>query len=665
MPPFVTAAQKQLNTDAAFGYQIREALHFSNGGGVYRAERLSDGAVVVLKEARPHAGLGPDGRDAVERLNCEHDHLQRLREIASVVDVLDRFERFGHQFLVLEHVEGRTLNQELAARHPMISSGTTAQDRATYRDWALGVLEQVEAALRDLHKQGQVHGDLHPGNVIVTPQGTVRFIDLEMSYRQDSPHPGPAGAPGFTAPDGRTGVRADLYALACLKIALFVPLTVLLPLDRHKARQLITEAVDRFGLGRDFHAEVLGGLLPDPPTRPVRRVRDLMEAWPIDSADGVLELEATVGRGIRESLDLSRNDRAFPGDISQFSHDALSIAHGACGVLLALPDPDPQHSQVLDWVNQALARTARPNVGFFDGITGIAHTMRYFGRHETADRLYSDICQLPFDQLPGDLSGGLAGIGLGLLAEHSRGGDVLDALQAIRTVLKGRTPSHRHGLLHGATGTALFWLRSYETFADSADLERARQALAVDLAACVERPDGSLQLNEGRRTVPYLGFGSIGVALVAMRLLEHRDDEKLRRAVRKVIRVTDSHFTIQPSLFNGRAGYVVFLAAVQNSPFADAAGRAALIRHTQDLGLYALGRGTGIHFPGEQMLRASVDWASGSAGVLTALRAYAGVIHGHPTPEPPLLGLLNPRKEAAPKLLDLRDAEISTVKDLR
>ncbi|WP_307251157.1 class III lanthionine synthetase LanKC [Kineosporia succinea] len=662
LPAFVTTARERLNADdsEAFGYRVREALHFSNGGGVYLAERLRDAATVVLKEARPHAGLSPDGRDAVERLQCEREQLERLRGVPSIVGVLGGFEHSGHHFLVLEHVGGRSLNREIAARHPMVRAGASTHDRDEYRAWALGVLEQIEAGIRAVHEHGQVHGDLHPGNVLVTPDGTVRFVDLELSYAQDAPAPSAGGAPGFTPPDGRTGVAADLYSLACLKIALFIPLTPLLALDHRTARRLIDEAVRRFGLDIGFGAEVLARLEAPrtggaPAGERTQQAEELARTWPVDTADGVQQLRTAIVRGLHESLDLSRADRVFPGDVRQFTHDALSIAHGACGVLPALHEPGESSHRadaVLDWVSAALHRAPRTQPGLLDGITGIARTFSRFGRVDEAARLTAEIERLPFEQLPGDLYGGLVGIGLDRLDEDPDGA----AITEIRRVLRDRTGElgrhirsvkgvtraarDRGGLLRGATGAALFWLRCYETYHQAEDLDRARRALAVDLSACTERPDGSLQLDEDRRSLPYLGSGSIGVALVAMRLLEHLDDEDLRRAVRRVIRVTRAGYTAQSGLLNGRAGFVLFLTAVQRSPFADAVSRADLIRHTRDLGLYALVHGTGLHFPGEQILRASTDWASGSAGVLTALDAYAHVVHGTaPAPTPPIPGL--------------------------
>jgi hypothetical protein len=46
-------------------YQFSRPLHFSNGGGLYEGRHIATGDHVVLREARPHAGLDADRTDAV------------------------------------------------------------------------------------------------------------------------------------------------------------------------------------------------------------------------------------------------------------------------------------------------------------------------------------------------------------------------------------------------------------------------------------------------------------------------------------------------------------------------------------------------------------------------------------------------------------------------
>jgi len=69
-------------------FRVRAALHFSNAGGVYLADD-TDGTQVVLKEARPHAGLDARETDAITRLRHEHEVLGRLQHHPFVPRVLD------------------------------------------------------------------------------------------------------------------------------------------------------------------------------------------------------------------------------------------------------------------------------------------------------------------------------------------------------------------------------------------------------------------------------------------------------------------------------------------------------------------------------------------------------------------------------------------------
>jgi hypothetical protein len=76
-------AARNAVTTGDLPYAIESALLFSNGGGVYVGRDTRDGRSVVLKEARPHAGLTGDGADAVTRLRREHDALRRLAGIGA------------------------------------------------------------------------------------------------------------------------------------------------------------------------------------------------------------------------------------------------------------------------------------------------------------------------------------------------------------------------------------------------------------------------------------------------------------------------------------------------------------------------------------------------------------------------------------------------------
>jgi hypothetical protein len=264
--------------------------------------------------------------------------------------------------------------------------------------------------------------------------------------------------------------------------------------------------------------------------------------------------------------------------------------------------------------------------------------------------LIGELVAAPLERLTSDLFGGLAGIGCFLLAEARRdpgmGGKVGEALMTVRSVLAERlaqgaphirlvndTPTvetGKGGMMRGLTGQALFWLESFEAGGDPGDLDRARQAIEIDLGLCQVVEDGSIQLNEGWRTLPYLASGSAGVGVAMTRFLKHADVPEWQETLAGIELAVRADFVIQSNLFNGRAGLVVFLAHLLSSGQHSATTQADLERHVRQLGTYAVVNRTGIHFPGEQIMRLSTDWATGSAGVKDTLDLYARLLAGGP-----------------------------------
>ncbi|MDG4865958.1 lantipeptide synthetase, partial [Streptomyces sp. T-3] len=181
----------------------------------------------------------------------------------------------------------------------------------------------------------------------------------------------------------------------------------------------------------------------------------------------------------------------------------------------------------------------------------------------------------------------------------------------------GAAPGPRAGLLRGASGTALCFLRLYESTGRTELLDRAAEALRRDLARCVYDRNGALVVDEGKRTMPYLGAGSAGVGMVLDDFLAHRHDEefvKARDAIRPAARL---RYYAQPGLFNGRAGMVLHLTRT-GAPRTDVADQIAA------LDWYAVPYDGHLAFPGNQMMRLSMDLATGTAGCLLALGAALG-----------------------------------------
>lgn len=240
-----------------------------------------------------------------------------------------------------------------------------------------------------------------------------------------------------------------------------------------------------------------------------------------------------------------------------------------------------------------------------------------------------------WQRLAPDLHGGLAGIGLVL----DRLGLRAQALEAASVLIDRPEPpgrGRRAGLLRGASGPALFFLRLYESTGDPALLDEAARALRRDLGTCVRDRTGTLLVDEGARTMPYLGAGSIGIGAVLDDFLAHRHDEEFARAREAILPAARLRYYAQPGLFNGRAGMVLHLARTR-------APRPHLDAQIAALDWYAVPYRGELAFPGDQMMRLSMDLATGTAGVLLALGAALG-----PHERPARLPFLPPPK-AAPR----------------
>jgi hypothetical protein len=352
-------------------------------------------------------------------------------------------------------------------------------------------------------------------------------------------------------------------------------------------------------------------------------------------------VRASIAAGIGASATPERDDRLFPGDPAQFPAGGLNIAHGAAGVLYSLDVTGagrrPDHE---DWL---VARARQPadgtRLGFYDGLHGVAHVLHHLGHTDEALRLVEGCLGERWETAGDDLHSGVAGMGLNLAHLADATGDaalgdaagratqlVADRLGDVESVPRTSGGQHPHaGLLRGSAGRALLFVRMYERTGEPALLDHAATALRQDLRRCIRRErDGQLHVDEGWRTMPYLATGSTGIGLVLDRYLAHRHDDGLAEAAGAIHDAARSVFYVQPGLFNGRAGMILYLCDGRSPHEPAPADAADQIRR---LDWHALSFEGHLAFPGDQLLRLSMDLATGSAGILLALGA---ALHDRP-----------------------------------
>jgi serine/threonine protein kinase len=197
-------------------FRIRRLLGEGAQGRVYLAEDPHLGRPVAIKTLL----VKPDDRRATEHwLANEARTIARLNH-PNIVTLHDAGDNGGTPYLVLEYVEGQTL--DVLCR----DSGRLPLHRAV--ETVLQVLDGVSYA----HVNQVLHRDLKPGNVMIDSSGMVRIMDYGIALNTASAvrEQGFVGTPLYAAPEyvreGRYLPQSDVYSTAAILYQLLTGRTV-------------------------------------------------------------------------------------------------------------------------------------------------------------------------------------------------------------------------------------------------------------------------------------------------------------------------------------------------------------------------------------------------------------------------------------------------------
>ena len=198
-------------------YRLERKLGGGGMADVWLAEDQELGRKVAIKIL--HDRYANDTQ-FVERFRREATHAAGLSH-PNVVSIFDRGEAEGSYYIVMEYVEGRTLKELIVTRGPCPVPV------------AISYVRQVLAALRYAHRNGIVHRDIKPHNVLVDHEGRVKVADFGIA-RAGSSQMTEAGSiigtAQYLSPEQARGApvdeSSDLYSTG---IVLFELLTGLVP----------------------------------------------------------------------------------------------------------------------------------------------------------------------------------------------------------------------------------------------------------------------------------------------------------------------------------------------------------------------------------------------------------------------------------------------------
>jgi hypothetical protein len=195
-------------------FRVEQVVATGGMGRVFRAVDLSSGKLVAFKQ------LLLDSDEAEQRFEREAEILKVVDHPNIVKYVAHGKEQNAH-YLVMEFIPGEPLSLRL------VREGATL-------DEVVKIGTEIAGALAALHRQGLVHRDVKPANIMVpigamSPAvlvdfGLVRRVDTLASLTQTGIT---IGSPGYMSPEQLVGARVltpavDIYALGC---ALYVAIT--------------------------------------------------------------------------------------------------------------------------------------------------------------------------------------------------------------------------------------------------------------------------------------------------------------------------------------------------------------------------------------------------------------------------------------------------------
>ncbi|MEV4461896.1 serine/threonine-protein kinase, partial [Microbispora sp. NPDC049633] len=188
-------------------YQLVEPIGRGGMGVVWRAhDELLDRAVAV-KEVRYDSAMGDELSDLNRRTMREARAAGRLTH-PNVVVVHDVIEEDDRPWIIMQLVPSRSLGQVIREDGPLSPERTVE----------IGL--QILDALRAAHRQGVLHRDVKPENVLLTDDGRVVLTDFGIARLEaDSTmtRTGLVGTPAFIAPERLRGEAAqresDLWSL--------------------------------------------------------------------------------------------------------------------------------------------------------------------------------------------------------------------------------------------------------------------------------------------------------------------------------------------------------------------------------------------------------------------------------------------------------------------
>jgi len=189
-------------------YNVKDQPIGSGGMGEVYLGWDSNGNAVAIKKMRAELTADANLRAFFHK---EVNTLMRL-EHQSIVKMHASFEENGSLYLVMEFVEGETIEQYVRRKGVFTESE------------AIRLLSDILPAIGYLHQKGFVHRDIKPSNIMIRPNGKVCLLDFgivkDMKNSSGYTTNQIVGTDGYMSVEQAEGLsidhRSDIYSLGCV-----------------------------------------------------------------------------------------------------------------------------------------------------------------------------------------------------------------------------------------------------------------------------------------------------------------------------------------------------------------------------------------------------------------------------------------------------------------
>ncbi len=190
-------------------YKIDVLIAKGGMGEVYKGIHPTLNKNVILKK------LTLDNHEQfIERFNREARIMMEFRN-DNIVDVYDHFKEGDNYYIVLEYIDGISLDQFIQ------------KERYLSSDLALYITGEISKALVYAHNKNVIHRDIKPGNILLSKTGEVKLVDFGIAVSdkesgQDLTKEGMTlGTPSYMAPEQfsnskNVDKRADIYSVGVM-----------------------------------------------------------------------------------------------------------------------------------------------------------------------------------------------------------------------------------------------------------------------------------------------------------------------------------------------------------------------------------------------------------------------------------------------------------------